>query len=138
MVDFIKVPFQDKEKVKELGARWDKEMKSWYIPEDADKEKFKQWEVHDPLSSLSDPNATRIYLTVPFAEKDAAKSLGARWDSDKKQWYFLSDRDSAPFAKWIASGSSSSPTKSSGQSKKPSQKDDLADELDDILSLGDE
>lgn len=26
---------------------------------------------------------TRIYLNVPFAEKDVAKAAGAKWDNDK-------------------------------------------------------
>ncbi|WP_263251283.1 DUF5710 domain-containing protein [Saccharopolyspora rosea] len=30
---------------------------------------------------------TRIWLDVPFAEKDEAKSLGARWDPAEKRWY---------------------------------------------------
>jgi len=29
----------------------------------------------------------RIDLQVPFAEKDAAKHLGARWDSQNTTWY---------------------------------------------------
>ena len=29
----------------------------------------------------------KTYLAVPFSEKDEAKSLGAQWDQDKKQWY---------------------------------------------------
>ena len=31
----------------------------------------------------------KIYLNVPFTEKDNAKKLGARWDSNEKKWYFL-------------------------------------------------
>lgn len=134
MKEFIKVPFAEKEKVKELGARWDKDMKSWYVPEDADKEKFSKWERHDPSTAPQiDPNLTRIYLNVPFADKDAVKSLGARWDGDKKQWYFLSDKDKSLFAKWVDGSSSTSTTK-----KAPIQQNgDLSDELDDILKLGD-
>ena len=30
---------------------------------------------------------TKIYLSVPFERKEDAKSLGAKWDKDKKQWY---------------------------------------------------
>jgi hypothetical protein len=30
----------------------------------------------------------KIYLFVPFKEKDTAKELGCEWDSDKKKWYF--------------------------------------------------
>ena len=29
----------------------------------------------------------RIYLAVPFAEKDEAKLLGAKWDGECKKWY---------------------------------------------------
>lgn len=29
----------------------------------------------------------RIDLKVPFAEKDEAKQLGARWDGERKVWY---------------------------------------------------
>jgi ribonuclease HI len=28
-----------------------------------------------------------VYLNVPFAKKDEAKALGARWDADKRKWY---------------------------------------------------
>lgn len=31
--------------------------------------------------------AARSYLDVPFAEKDAAKAAGARWDPTAKRWY---------------------------------------------------
>ena len=30
----------------------------------------------------------KIYLFVPFKQKDIAKELGCKWDSDKKRWYF--------------------------------------------------
>lgn len=29
----------------------------------------------------------RINLQVPYAEKDAAKRLGARWDMARKVWF---------------------------------------------------
>ena len=45
-----------------------------------------------------------IYLTVPFPEKDAAKSLGARWDGVKRQWYIPDGRDLAPFVAWLPAG----------------------------------
>jgi len=43
----------------------------------------------------------RINLVTPFAEKDAAKALGARWDSAKKVWYINDVADLTPFARWI-------------------------------------
>lgn len=43
----------------------------------------------------------RINLTTPFAEKDAVKALGARWDSAKRQWYIVDVSDLTPFLRWI-------------------------------------
>ena len=40
-------------------------------------------------------------LNVPFAEKDAAKELGARWDPELKKWFVPRGVDSSPFAKWF-------------------------------------
>lgn len=42
----------------------------------------------------------RVYLKVPFAEKEEAKRLGARWDQDSKRWFVPGERDLTPFAKW--------------------------------------
>lgn len=43
---------------------------------------------------------SKVYLSVPFPEKDEAKALGARWDPTNKKWYILSSVDNAPFSKW--------------------------------------
>lgn len=43
----------------------------------------------------------RINLVTPFAEKDAAKALGARWDSAKKTWYVTDVADLTQFQRWI-------------------------------------
>ena len=42
----------------------------------------------------------RMNLKVPFAEKDEAKKLGARWDAARKIWFVEDKADLAPFAKW--------------------------------------
>jgi len=42
----------------------------------------------------------RTNLKVPFAEKDQAKKLGARWDAARKIWYVDSTADMAPFSRW--------------------------------------
>ncbi len=44
---------------------------------------------------------SKIYLAVPFAEKDAAKALGARWDPALKKWYVTAGKELALFAKWL-------------------------------------
>lgn len=44
----------------------------------------------------------KIYLNVPYVQKDDAKKLGARWDSTIKKWYFEGDtKYYYKFAKWI-------------------------------------
>jgi len=43
----------------------------------------------------------RINLVTPFAEKEAVKSLGARWDPAKKLWYINDVADLTPFQRWI-------------------------------------
>lgn len=42
----------------------------------------------------------RHNLKVPFAEKDQAKKLGARWDAGRKIWYVEGKEDLAPFSRW--------------------------------------
>ena len=42
----------------------------------------------------------RTNLKVPFAEKDEAKKLGARWDAARKIWYVEDKLDMAPFSRW--------------------------------------
>ncbi|MFI6692079.1 AAA domain-containing protein [Streptomyces sp. NPDC050433] len=50
-----------------------------------------------------DHGGKRLYLNVPFAEKDEAKRLlGARWDKDRRKWYVDAaqvDREQA--ARWM-------------------------------------
>lgn len=43
----------------------------------------------------------RINLVTPFAEKDAVKALGGRWDAAKKCWYIVDIADLTPFMRWI-------------------------------------
>lgn len=52
----------------------------------------------------------RINLVTPFAEKDAAKSLGARWDSAQKTWYITNVADLTPFLRWIADADTATAT----------------------------
>ena len=46
----------------------------------------------------------RLYLNVPFQEKDAAKALGARFDRDLKLWYAQSAGEAMTFSKWLPAG----------------------------------
>ena len=42
----------------------------------------------------------RVYLDVPFDEKEQAKALGARWVSSRKAWYVPGGEDAMKFARW--------------------------------------
>jgi len=42
-----------------------------------------------------------LLLNVPFAEKDEAKSLGAKWNADLKKWYVADKKEYHKFIKWI-------------------------------------
>lgn len=43
---------------------------------------------------------SHFFLVVPFAEKDEAKSLGARWNAAAKKWYVPSEKDRELFKRW--------------------------------------
>jgi hypothetical protein len=45
-----------------------------------------------------------IMLKVPYAEKDEAKALGARWNKDSKLWYVPDGVEAAPFQRWLLKG----------------------------------
>lgn len=43
----------------------------------------------------------KLYLNVPYSEKDQAKGLGAKWDPQKKLWYIPAGIDHVHFAQWM-------------------------------------
>jgi hypothetical protein len=59
----------------------------------------------------------RINLVTPFAEKDAVKALGARWDPNKKLWYITDVADLAPFLRWIPDLDAATDTSAGGNAR---------------------
>ena len=57
---------------------------------------------------------SKNYLNVPYAEKDVAKALGARWDASAKKWYAPNTLDLACFAKWRIDATVSSASLTAG------------------------
>ncbi|MFL9917390.1 DUF5710 domain-containing protein [Paraburkholderia fungorum] len=51
--------------------------------------------------SLQQQTVTWTILNVPYAEKDEAKALGARWDPPARKWRVPSNIDHGPFARWM-------------------------------------
>lgn len=92
---YLNVPFDEKDEAKSIGARWDGDAKCWYAPAGSDLSKFAKW------ANGSVKSVKKVYLNVPFDDKDEAKGLGARWDPAKKKWYVRSVDDLAAFDKWI-------------------------------------
>ncbi len=61
---------------------------------------------------------SKTYLNVPFAQKDEAKALGARWDAVEKKWFVPADKDIMLFARWPAeTGAVASPRSTSTPAK---------------------
>lgn len=50
--------------------------------------------------SLSGMPPGSTLLAVPFAEKDEAKKLGARWNAERRSWYVPSGIDISLFSRW--------------------------------------
>lgn len=53
--------------------------------------------------NLRTPPKRRIYLDVPYAEKDQAKAGGAKWDRREKKWYVLEGMGHESITKWMPS-----------------------------------
>lgn len=64
-----------------------------------------------------------IILKVPYAEKDQAKALGARWNKERKIWYVPDGAAATPFERWIAPGNAPA---SGPASAKPARVDSVA------------
>ena len=61
----------------------------------------------------------RINLVTPFAEKDAVKALGARWDASQKLWYIVDVADLTPFLRWIPNMEAAKDGSDAGPQSKP-------------------
>ncbi|MDP3745241.1 MAG: DUF5710 domain-containing protein [Methylotenera sp.] len=53
----LKVPFNEKDQAKALGARWNAELKLWYVPAGVDSAPFEKWLSNAPATEKS---ATKV------------------------------------------------------------------------------
>lgn len=116
---YINVPFKEKDEAKALGARWDRQEQSWYVPAGVDASPFAKWAqgattaAVEPRSPQAAPQATgeaqkpaqraeqaRQYLAVPYEDRNAAKAAGAQWDKAAKSWYVGPRADMAKLERW--------------------------------------
>jgi len=52
------------------------------------------------------------YLVSSYKDKDRVKTLGARWDPARKQWYVPDGLALTPFAEWLPAGADAPPSTS--------------------------
>ncbi len=116
---YINVPYKEKDEAKSLGARWDRQQQSWYVPPGTDAAPFAKWAqgaataAVEPRSAQPAPEAqgeaqkpaqqaqqARQYLAVPYEQRNAAKAAGALWDKAAKSWYVGPRADAAKLERW--------------------------------------
>lgn len=100
---YITVPYNAKEEAKALGARWDRQQQSWFVPQGIDLASFAKWEPETvSLQGEGQKMAReRLYLTVSYGERVAAKAVGALWDKAAKSWYVDSKADREKLKRWL-------------------------------------
>lgn len=115
---YINVPYREKDEAKGLGARWDRQQQSWYVPLGTDTAPFAKWaqgaataaveprswpapeaqgEVHKPVQQALQ---ARQYLAVPYEQRNAARAAGALWDKAAKSWYIGPRADAVKLERW--------------------------------------
>ncbi|WP_367899687.1 zincin-like metallopeptidase domain-containing protein [Xanthomonas oryzae] len=112
---YLNVPYKQKDEAKALGARWDRQQQSWYVPAGVDPAPFAKWAQGAAVATADGSQTTaateskerekklaqtREYLAVPFGEHQAAKAAGALWDKAAKSWYAGPQADMAKLERW--------------------------------------
>ncbi|PKO47072.1 MAG: hypothetical protein CVU29_03855 [Betaproteobacteria bacterium HGW-Betaproteobacteria-22] len=72
----LKVPFNEKDQAKALGARWNAESKHWYVPQGVDAALFEKW-----ITNSSSPAPTQA-ATKPVAQADNIATSQKSLDED--------------------------------------------------------
>ncbi len=70
---FIAVPYDERKDAKALGAKWDKDNKSWYVEKGADLNKFKDWLVDE--NTVVPAKQEAVSPEIEFAEHCRANGL---------------------------------------------------------------
>ena len=121
----LDVPFKEKDEAKALGAKWDRQKQSWYVPPGVDVAPFEKWsqdgaketaEGRAPEQAAQAAQAAqatqttragqaasdgRQYLAVPYGERGPAKAAGAEWDKAAKSWYAGPKADMNKLQRWL-------------------------------------
>ena len=106
---YVSIPYSERAEARSLGADFDKEAKSWFVPSGVDPapilakwpEKSLEEKAPPPQKQEAPQQDKRIYLAVPFSEKNEAKAQGAKWDGKAKSWYASADSDLTKLQPWL-------------------------------------
>ena len=111
---YLDVPDRaDNDEVRALGGKWDRKARSWYAPPGTDLSGFAKWLPErrargeaaelsaDAGAAAGGESGKATWLRVPFAEKEEAKALGARWNRSARKWYAPLGVDVGPLQKWM-------------------------------------
>jgi putative DNA primase/helicase len=55
----------------------------------------------DPEQPAAPKKVEKVYLAVPYDDKDEAKALGAKWDGERKSWYAPGPEAARKLSKWL-------------------------------------
>ena len=116
--EYLNVRYEDRSRVRRLGAYFDGDAKAWYIPDScSDPSKFCEfrfdgWKVRDklyPAAVRRNVLAARteqdmVFLNVPFQEKESAKLAGAVWLPRKKVWAVSKKGPFRMLRRWLPIG----------------------------------
>jgi DNA helicase-2/ATP-dependent DNA helicase PcrA len=106
LVTQLAVPFDERDEAKKLGAKYDPDNKTWYIPPGIDPDPFAKWtgkqanQKKQPPKAI--PESEKTYLDVPYRERAVAKELGALFDGERKLWYITTKQDKTKFRRWTS------------------------------------
>ncbi|HDS7253968.1 TPA: DUF1738 domain-containing protein [Escherichia coli] len=103
----INVPYKERKEAKELGAKWDRNEQTWYVPQGVSLDKFTKWNgkadaaaEQQTATAENSERHERQNLAVPYKDREEARAAGAKWDKEKKTWYADGDADMEKLAKW--------------------------------------
>jgi hypothetical protein len=102
---YINIKYEHKDAIKKLGAKWDLRCSKWYYEDniaDSNKKAIQDIEKMSENDVVNEEKITteagvdielhkKIYVKIPFINKDAVKKLGCRWEPEKKSWYYMSN-----------------------------------------------
>ncbi|MFM9835410.1 MAG: DUF5710 domain-containing protein [Methylophilaceae bacterium] len=77
----LKVPFNEKDQAKSLGARWNAEAKLWYVPQGLEAAPFEKWMTAAANAAPVEATVTPTIKSMPQAHVGENKSLGDDLDA---------------------------------------------------------